>query len=60
MISHVIMALDSQDMIVNVGFWGQDTKDRACKTKQIGQGNENMTTNTGQLGKRARDKNAGA
>ncbi len=41
------MALDNQDRTVRM-------------TKQIGHGNENMTTNTGQRGKRAGDKNAGA
>jgi hypothetical protein len=31
-----------------IGFPGQDSKDRTCRTKQIGQDNENMTAKTGQ------------
>jgi hypothetical protein len=60
LISHLRTALDSQERTVSIGLQGQDTWDGACRTKQIGQGNEKMTTNTGQRGKRAVDKNAGA
>ncbi len=43
MVSHVRTPLDSQDRTVSIGFPDKGTKDRACRTKQIGVNNEKMT-----------------
>jgi hypothetical protein len=49
LIIHARTALDSQDRTVSTGFPGEDTWDRACRTKQRGEDNKIMIYWAGKL-----------